>query len=278
MSFNTNDRDTSGWSANAYQSAANYVYSPKYTESVLGLLDARLGECVADFGCGSGEVTRDIVSAVGPAGEVVAIDFSSSMIAKAKLATGLPDTHVLIGDLQSPTMLADARFPAPLIGRVDKVFTSATFHWCSRDPRTVLLNAARVLKPGGLIAGEFGGFGNVATIRSTMHAVLTRRGIDAAARDPWYFPSVEEYASMLASAGFTPVSMTLHPRPSPAHSLADWVRTFTGHNFLAGLAPEEERAIVDEVVRECEQKFVRDADGKWPVDHVRLRFVATKRA
>ena len=118
----------------------------------------------------------------------------------------------------------------------------------------------------------------VAAIRAALHGALTRRNLDANARDPWFFPSAEEYAAVLDSAGFTPSALTLVPRPSPAHSLSNWVRTFAGHNFLAGLAPDVEQAIVDEVVKECEGKFVQDAKGMWPVDHVRLRFAAVKRA
>jgi ubiquinone/menaquinone biosynthesis C-methylase UbiE len=78
--FNTNDRDTSGWSANAYQSAAHFVYSTENTATVLGMLDAQNGECIVDFGCGSGEVTAEIIHAVGQTGEVIAIDVSSSMV------------------------------------------------------------------------------------------------------------------------------------------------------------------------------------------------------
>lgn len=48
-----------------------------------------------------------------------------------------------------------------MIGKFDAVFTSATLHWCKEDPFGVLVGMTRLLKPGGRIAFEFGGFGNM---------------------------------------------------------------------------------------------------------------------
>ena len=79
-SFNTDDRDASGWSANAYQSAAHFVYSTENTAPVLKLLDAKPGERIVDLGCGNGEVTQQILRAVGDGGEVAGIDISSAMV------------------------------------------------------------------------------------------------------------------------------------------------------------------------------------------------------
>ena len=44
--------------------------------------------------------------------------------------------------------------------KFDAVFTNAALHWCKRDPAGALESAKRVLKPGGRIAGEMGGFMN----------------------------------------------------------------------------------------------------------------------
>lgn len=111
-----------------------------------------------------------------------------------------------------------------------------------------------------------------------MHSALKKRGIDPSPRDPWFFPSSEEYAQVIQSAGLKPLSVSLHPRPTPAHSIPDWIRTFAGHNLLEGLNEEDERAVVEEAVEEVQGKLVRDEEGKWPLDYVRLRFVAVKEA
>ena len=45
-------------------------------------------------------------------------------------------------------------------GQFDKVFSNAVLHWCKRDPVGVIRSAKKVLKPGGVFAAEFGGWGN----------------------------------------------------------------------------------------------------------------------
>ena len=71
----------------------------------------------------------------------------------------------------------------------------------------------QVLKKGGRFAGEMGGFMNCVGLAyfhfailvrilfnsrftgltSTIHYVLESRGRDPVLRDPWYFPSVDDY-------------------------------------------------------------------------------------
>ena len=72
--------DASGWSASLYNRNAAFVYSASYTSAVLRLLDAKPGERIIDFGCGSGEVTLQIAEMVGERGLVVGVDFSETMV------------------------------------------------------------------------------------------------------------------------------------------------------------------------------------------------------
>jgi SAM-dependent methyltransferase len=99
--FNTDDRDTSGWSANAYQSAAHFVYSAENTEPVLSMLNAQAGEKIVDFGCGSGEVTHQIIRAVGEEGEVVGIDISQAMVRSPLIFFMLPRSLITTVRLRS---------------------------------------------------------------------------------------------------------------------------------------------------------------------------------
>ncbi|KAI0060309.1 S-adenosyl-L-methionine-dependent methyltransferase [Artomyces pyxidatus] len=271
------DRDASGWSASAYRAAAPFVYAAAFTAPILTSLDARPGERIVDFGCGSGEVTKEIVNLVGHEGEVVGIDISENMIAKARETTGLPETHLLVADVQSCEFLGSG-FPSHLVGSCDKVFSNAALHWCSRDPRGAAVSAARLLKQGGLFVGEMGGQGNCSGLREAMHTVLQRRGIDAAARDPWFFPSADEYGQVLVSAGLKPIHASLHPRPTPVENLAAWIRLFTGHNFLEGMSPDEEASVVREVVDICQadERCWDEEGSRWCMNYVRLRFVAVK--
>jgi ubiquinone/menaquinone biosynthesis C-methylase UbiE len=63
-----------------YNKNASFVYSAAYTAAVLGLLDAKKGERIVDLGCGTGELTMQLVEAVGEDGEVVGIDSNEQMV------------------------------------------------------------------------------------------------------------------------------------------------------------------------------------------------------
>lgn len=75
------------WDATKYGTSASFVYSDTFTSPILDLLDAKPGEWIVDFGCGSGEVTRKLMDSVNssleaPAsgGRIVGIDSSSDMV------------------------------------------------------------------------------------------------------------------------------------------------------------------------------------------------------
>jgi len=93
------------------------------------------------------------------------------------------------------------------------VFSSSVLHWCKRDPAGVLESAKKVLKKGGRFVGEMGGFMNCigptfniplppsldcqpAGVRMALQHVLRSRGYDPTPRDPWFFPSMEDYVKV----------------------------------------------------------------------------------
>jgi ubiquinone/menaquinone biosynthesis C-methylase UbiE len=63
-----------------YSTNASFVYSAKYTNAVLSLLDTQPGEKIIDLGCGTGEITRQLKEAVGKEGVVVGVDSSEAMV------------------------------------------------------------------------------------------------------------------------------------------------------------------------------------------------------
>jgi tRNA A58 N-methylase Trm61 len=63
-----------------YSQNASFVYSAKYTNAVLGLLDAKPGERIIDLGCGTAELSRQIKEAVGSDGFVAGVDSSEEMV------------------------------------------------------------------------------------------------------------------------------------------------------------------------------------------------------
>ncbi len=96
-----------------------------------------------------------------------------------------------------------------------------------KRPELVVEGVANSLKPGGRFVGEFGGKGNVETIRTALHAGLHERGIDPWSVDPWYYPGPEEYSALLTRFGFTVDCIELIPRPTklPGDILA-WLEVF----------------------------------------------------
>jgi SAM-dependent methyltransferase len=156
----------------------------------------------------------------------------------------------------------------------DAVFTNAALHWM-KWPEAVISGVWRLLRPGGRFIGEFGGEGNVRTIRAVLHAALRRRGIDPEAIDPWYYPSAQEYSALLRQTGFTVETIELIPRPTPLPGdLLVWLDIFA-QPFTNALETRQRQNFLKEVRAALEPKL-RDSAGTWVADYVRLRFRAVK--
>ncbi|KAJ1303502.1 hypothetical protein OPQ81_011688 [Rhizoctonia solani] len=256
------------WSASEYNKAASFVYSDAYTQPVLDLLRPRPGERILDMGCGTGELTYRLQEFVGHDGLVLGVDSSRDMLETAK------KNHVrntFCCDIQTLVMPDDFK---NLTGRFDAVFTNATLHWCKRDPSGVVRAAKHVLRPGGRFVGEFGGYLNCVGVRSALHQVLRRRGIEPSSVDPWYFPRPERYAKVLESQGFHIEHLSLSPRITPLPGpLVDWLQTFARNSLLAAMNDEEAARVMQEVSDLCEPDM-KDEKGGWAIMYVRLRFRA----
>lgn len=61
-----------------------------------------------------------------------------------------------------------------------------------------------------------GGHLNVVGLRSAIHAALAEHGVDATSVDPWYFPTLASYRSLVLANGFeSTIEAYLMPRPTP---------------------------------------------------------------
>lgn len=229
---------------------------------VVDLLAPRPGERIIDLGCGTGALTAQIASA---GAEVLGIDASEAMIARAREL--YPQLRFEVAKGEDFTVEAS----------VDAVFSNAALHWMS-PPEAVAAAVARALEPGGRFVAEMGGIGNIATIVAATYQALAEEGIPREqVRNPWYFPSIGEYASLLERAGFEVRFMQLFDRPTPLddcpNGIADWLRMFGG-DLLASV-PAARRARVQERVNELTRPRL-EREGRWVADYRRLRFMAVK--
>jgi SAM-dependent methyltransferase len=100
------------------------------------------GERVLDLGCGAGFDTLLAARQVGPEGQVVGIDMTEAMLAKARAsveALGLGNVDLRLGYAEELPLES---------GAVDVVISNGVINLCP-DKRAVLRELRRVLRPGG---------------------------------------------------------------------------------------------------------------------------------
>jgi len=243
------------WNPKCYAQNARFVSD--LAAPLLAMLNPRSHEIILDLGCGDGALSEKIADS---GCKLYAVDSSFAQIKAAK-KRGLQVT-LMDGQRLSFRQAFDA------------VFTNAALHWMKR-PEAVIAGVWDALRPGGRFIGEFGGEGNVRTIRAALHAALRRRGVDPKAIDPWYYPSPEEYSVRLRQIGFTVDYIELIPRPTPLPGdLLIWLDIFA-QPFTNSVDKRERQAFLNEV-RAALEPELRDSKGNWVADYVRLRFRAIK--
>jgi trans-aconitate methyltransferase len=247
---------TQTWDPQAYCENASFV--PGLAGGVLEWLAAKPGEYILDLGCGDGQLTQRI-AAFGA--QVLGVDASPSMIVAAR-ERGIEAEQAAAEFLPFATPVFDA------------VFSNAALHWV-RDQDAMIAEVHRVLNPGGRFVAEMGGHGNIAAIRIAFQAVLARHGFADRKGDTNHYPTPDAYTQRLTSHGFAVQQMSLIPRPTPLpqSGMAGWLRT-----FRRGVLDEIPETLRDTIVDETAQLLapaLRDEEGNWTADYVRLRFIAT---
>src|SRR3984957_7636218 len=243
------------WDPATYARNARFVSD--LGSPVLKLLAPRRGERILDLGCGDGALTKQLIDLQC---EVVAVDSSAPQVEAARML-GL-DAHVMNAEALS------------FREEFDAVFSNAVLHWI-KGADAVIAAVYRSLKPGGRFVAECGGHGCVRKVQTALVQALNRRGIDGDARVPWYFPTPGDYATRLERAGFRVDSIALIPRPTRLPcDIIGYLEAFA-LNFFQGFSDEARRDYLQEV-RTALEPQLRDADGYWVADYVRLRFAATK--
>ncbi|MBM2805371.1 MAG: Class SAM-dependent methyltransferase [Deltaproteobacteria bacterium] len=246
---------TISWNPESYAKNARFVAD--LGEPLLQLLDPKPLEIILDLGCGDGALTEKIVAA----GCIVYGCDSSLAQIQAARRRGIN------------TFVTDGQQLA-LRPRFDAVFTNAALHWMKHAEK-VIEGVATALKSQGRFVGEFGGRGNVETIRQALHASLRKRGIDPWSVDPWYYAAPAEYTEILKRHGFTVDTIELIPRPTKLPGdIRGWLDVFA-QPFIKAVTEVSREIFLAEIRNELES-VLRQPDGTWIADYVRLRFKAIK--
>ena len=243
------------WNPEQYATHARFVAD--LGEPLLELLAPTPNDLILDLGCGDGALTEKLAS-IGCT--VIGVDTSEAQLRAAR------SRNLSVARMDGRDLAVKRRFNA--------VFTNAALHWM-KNAEAVVSETAHSLLPEGRFVGEFGGNGNVETIRNCLHEALRQRGIDPWPVDPWYFPTAEEYAALLGRFGFSVEYIELIPRPTKLPGdITGWLDVFA-QPFTRAVPETERETFIDEVKRKLEPKLC-DADGNWIADYVRLRFKATR--
>lgn len=247
------------WNASLYDQKHDFV--SKFGGSLVEVLAPKEGERILDVGCGTGDLAFEIDS---QGATVVGTDASEEMILAAKQKYPM---------IEFSTQDAAAMHFA---NEFDAVFSNAALHWMKQQDK-VIQNIYSALKPNGRFVAEMGGHGNISSIvgalKQSMEALNYPYNEEFF---PWYFPTIEEYQTLLENAGFTVETIYLYERPTPLQGedgLRNWLKMFS-FNILQQLTDDEK----DQVYAKCEALLKPNYynDNKWIADYWRLRFVAYK--
>lgn len=253
------------WNATVYHRVSDPQFA--WGRSVLAQVDLAGDERVADVGCGTGRLTRELAARV-PRGSVIALDRSASMLQQA-----LEN----LADLRPRVQLARADAAAlPLHEAVDVVFSTATFHWVP-DHDALFASIFDALEPSGRLHAQSGGGPNLKRLRDRAASLSEAEPFAPffhGWEPTWYYASPENTAARLDRAGFTEIVTNLEPAPTRFDSEVEY-RQFVEHvclrPYLSRLPEPLRPSFVDALVTLA----ARD-DPPFLLDYWRLNIRAEK--
>jgi len=247
------------WDAASYDRVS--TPQAEWAAAVLDRLPLDGGETVVDAGCGSGRVTRLLAERL-PRGRVIAVDGAPSMVALAREA--------LAGDERVEVLDAVDLVELELDGPVDAVFSNAVFHWIPDHPR-LFARLHALLRPGGRLAAQCGGEGNIDRFHEVAREVGRREPYAehlAGWRGPWNFRGPEETERSLREAGFEAVECGLEQRTVTPEQPLEFVSTVCLGHHLEALPGDLREPFARHVVEACGEPL--------RLDYRRLNIAATR--
>ncbi len=250
---------SSRWDAGLYDTKHTFVWEK--AKGLVDLLAARAGERILDLGCGTGALTAELAAS---GAELLGVDRSPEMIAEARKKF----PHLRFEVCDARTLQFSNEFNA--------VFSNAALHWIP-EAELVIQGIARALKPGGRFVAEFGGKGNVRNVIAAMEAAFAELGISANCANPWFNPSVAEYASLLEKHDLEVREAARFERPTKLedgeHGLQVWLTMF-GATFLDRVPPHRRGEFLRAAERAARPTLWKT--NHWELDYRRLRIAAQK--
>jgi trans-aconitate methyltransferase len=245
----------SDWDPERYETSHAFVW--ERGREVVELLAPQPGERILDAGCGTGQLTDEIQR---KGAYVTGADCSLAMLEKAH--ANFPHLDLVLADIAA----------LPFRNSFDAVFSNAALHWVREAVRAAASISAS-LKPGGRFVAELGGSGNCARVLAATRQALRESGVENPP-NPWFYPSIAEYSTLLEQSGFEVTFATLFDRPTPLDGgLEGWLAMFAG--VLTATVPAENRP---KLIRRIEELAAPELfrNGRWFADYRRLRVAARK--
>lgn len=207
----------------------------------IAALNLQPNEALLDAGCGTG---RDAQLALEQLtnGSLVCVDQSSTMLDQCR--------NRFSQDLRVRIMEGDLDKALPVEpGSIDAIMSVAALHWLA-DHNNVWQHFYTALKPGGRIATDCGGFGN---LEKTLALVPQ---IDPNIKFPnWYYANVSDTEALLNEAGFVDIEVSLRPHPTPLpdkETLATYLKTLVFREWT-----EDQIAKMSDLITDNSLDYVR---------------------
>lgn len=229
------------WNARRYHELSTPQQA--WGQRLLERLELSGAEHALDIGCGTGRLTAELATRL-PAGSVVGLDFSETMLetAQAWLRANAPRVTLVRGDA--------ARLP--FVRAFDIVFSGATFHWVL-DHGALFRSIVLALRRGGRLLAQCGGGPNIATLRARADALAAEPRYAQYFDEwtaPWYYADEETTRRRLRDAGFVDIEVWLENTPAPfesAETYADFIATVCVRHHLERLPRSERPGFVREL-------------------------------
>jgi ubiquinone/menaquinone biosynthesis C-methylase UbiE len=189
--------------------------------------DIRLGQIVADFGCGPGHTAVKIANWVGPDGHVHALDINSDFVSQSREnaeATGFSDrvtAHQCDGSI----------LPLP-DGSLDRLTTRNTLIYVD-DPECTICEFRRVLKVGGkvhVIEGDWPMM-VVETVPSSSNWTALVRAASRACRTP---DIGRKLYNLMGQSGFCDINVQVITRPDTDGRLLPMIKNMAAYALGSG--------------------------------------------